>query len=87
LALNTWHTRNGSEGGFNDGYPITNFKAAIQRGGSLMSTTTRKYFRKKRTFLLAAVFYLLIALEFFYMASLFALYFYVGIRAGIEVHQ
>ena len=49
-----------------------------------MSATTRKYFRKKRTFLLAAVFYLLIALEFFYMASPFALYFYSVYGPGLR---
>jgi protein-S-isoprenylcysteine O-methyltransferase Ste14 len=49
-----------------------------------MCATTPKYFGKKRTFLLAAVFYLLIALEFLYMASPFALYFYSVYGPGLR---
>jgi len=48
-----------------------------------MSTYTQKHSATKRTFWAVAIFYLLIAFEFFYMASPFAIYFYSVYGPGL----
>jgi protein-S-isoprenylcysteine O-methyltransferase Ste14 len=49
-----------------------------------MSTHNRKYSATKRTFWIVVFFYVLIALEFFYMASPFAVYFYSIYGPGLN---
>lgn len=49
-----------------------------------MSTPVQNNTTVKRTFWAAAIFYMLIAFEFFYMASPFAIYFYSVYRPGLE---
>ncbi len=49
-----------------------------------MSTQTKKNTATKRTFWAVAIFYMLIAFEFFYMASPFAIYFYSIYGPGLN---
>ncbi len=69
-------------------YPATRMEKMMIDTHTQMNTATTTMHHKdtltKRTFWAALAFYVLIAFEFFYMASPFAVYFYAVYRPGLE---